>query len=457
MLAENKLVVSRRAFLRGAAMAGASVALATITSSFPSPALVRPVRAQTAIELWYQDWGPLTDSLNGAVALNQKSDPNTTIKLTPLPYDQLLAKLLPSIAAGQEPELMFGYSSWLVAVDITKLFLPVVPELMTLEEAQKLFYPAALAEGTRGDKAYYLPFANGMGGSTFTYNVDILEQEGVNARSLDTWDKLVEAAKKLTRWEGNNLVRAGFGFSPYMGTMWTSMIMQMGGQYYDPQTHKFNLTSPEAIKAVKMIDDLLKVHKVDDLAKEAPSHSNMTGYAAPDGFEKGLAAISNYGSWIVSGYEKTTPSFRAGIMRMPFVGDKQVLELSHNGIFMVSRKVANDSAKKAAALGFIKTLFSAEVLGPLADVYGGALLQPPVVRDPSFAQRRWGAMSKDYDTEVMPYAQHEQHHIADWVLANAWPALLKIWKDSEAPEGVLKQLEDDSNALEEQALERLQA
>jgi ABC-type glycerol-3-phosphate transport system substrate-binding protein len=442
-----------------AATAKPAATTAPAAAATSAPVAAKPGNlAPAAIELWYQDWPPLTNVLQATQAAVQKAEPNVQVKLTPIPYEQLQQKLLPSIAAKQEPEVMFGYTSWLVAADITKLFLPVVPEVMTKDEASRLFYPSSLNEGLRGDQAYFAPFANGMGGSTFTYNADLLDKAGVDPKSVtQSWDGLVAAGKKLVQTDsGGNITRAGIGFSPYIATLWVSGIQQMGASYYDPATHKFNLTSPEALQVLKSIDDLLKVHKLDDITKEAPSHANMTGYAAADGFEKGLAAITNFGSWVVSGYEKTTPNFRAGILRMPYMGSaKQMIEVSHSAVFALSRKLADDKAKLAAGKVFLQTLFSPDTLGGMGDVYGGSILSPAVVRDPSMDKRRWGGLQKQYDTEVWPVAQFEQHHIADWAITIAWDSLLKVFKDSQPPEQVLKDLENQSNDLEAQAVERL--
>ena len=139
------------------------------------------------------------------------------------------------------------------------------------------------------------------------------------------------------------------------------------------------------------------------------------------------------------------------------VGAKQMIEVSHSAVFALSRKLADDNAKKEAGKFFLQTLFSPPTLGGMGDVYGGSILSPVVVRDPSMDKRHWGALQKQYDTDVWPVAQFEQHHIADWAITIAWDELLKIFKDSQPYEPVLKGLEDQSNELEAQAIERLGA
>lgn len=439
-----------------AASPAASATAAPSTGGGASPAASEGPLAAAELELWYQDWDPLTNAYVAIKAAVEAKQPNIKLKLTKLPYEQLQTKLLPSIAAGKEPELMMAYSSWLVATDVSKLFSPIAPDIMTADEAKALFYPSALTEGLRGDGLYYMPFLNGMGGSTFTYNVDILAEAKIDPATLTTWDALVEAGKKLVKWDGASLARAGIAFSPYIASAWVSGIGQLGAKYFDAATGKFDLTSAVAQQSLKNLDDLLKVHKVDDIAKEAPSHANLTGYGAPDGFEKGLAAITNMGGWIVSGYEKTSPNFKAGTFPMPPMGTSTSnIELSHSAVHLLSKRLASDPAKKAAAKFVIGEFASAANLGPLADVYGGAIISAPVARDAATQARHWGNLQKQYDETVWPLATFEEHHIPDWGITIAWPQLVRVFKDSEPMDAVLKDLEDQSNQLEQQARERL--
>ncbi len=446
--------LSRRRLLQAGAVAGAGMLTAGTWGA-------RRVAAQdqlapAELEVWFQDWGPLYSTYEALKAAVETAQPNVKIKLTPLPYEQLLAKMIPSIAAGNEADIMMAYSSWLVASDVTSLFTPVAPGILSVEEANALFYPAALTEGLRGDNLYYLPFLNGMGGATFTYNADHLAEKGIDPAAIQNWQDLVDAGKELVQWDGDNLVRAGVAFSPYISSAWVTGIAQLGGTYFDTETGKFNLTSPEALEALKNIDDLLKVHKVDDITKEAPSHANMTGYGAPDGFPEGKASITNFGSWIVSADPPRPAGLNAGIFPMPRMGDAtDDIELNHSGIHVLSRRLADDPAKLAAAQYFVGLFANPQMFLPLVDIYGGSVIIPSVAQDPTVAERRWGSIQQQYDQTVWPRAVFEEHHIPDWNITGAWSYLLRVFKDSEPMETVLAELEANANQLEQDARDKL--
>lgn len=444
--------LSRRDLLKTSAAVGLGTVGASMLgtrASFAQDMVLEPAE----LELWHQDWGPINEVYAGLKTAVESAQPNVKITLTPLTYEQLLAKMLPSIAAGEEPEIMMAYSSWLVASDIASLFTPAAPEILSIAEAEALFYPAALGEGRRGDALYYLPFLNGMGGSTFTYNVDHLAEKGIDPASIQTWDDLVDAGKELVIWEGDELKRSGIAFSPYLSSAWVTGILQLGGQYFDPESGRFNLTSPEAKESFKRIDDLLKVHKVDDILKAAPSHAAMeNAYGGMGGFPQGLSSITNFGSWIVSGSE----DLRAGIFPMPSMGDaSDRIELSHNGVHVLSRKLMDDPAKREAAKFFIGQFAIPETFYPLVDIYGGSVIVPSVARDPNIAERRWGSIQQQYDQLVWPRAVFEEHHIPDWGITVAWGYMYRVFKDNEPMDQVLAEMEANANQLEQDARDRL--
>lgn len=446
--------LSRRTILKAGALAGAGMLAGGLAGS--RRAFGQDQLAPAELELWHQDWGPLNSTYMAIKEAVEAAQPNIKLNVTPLPYEQLLAKIIPSIAAGNEADIMMVYSSWLVASDIPSLFTPVAPDIMSTADAQALFYPAALSEGLRGENLYYLPFLNGMGGSTFTYNTDHLVEKGIDPASIKTWDDLAAAGKELVQWDGDNLVRAGVAFSPYISSAWVTGIRQLGGSYFDPETGRFNLTSPEALEALKVIDDLLKVHKVDDITKEAPSHANMTGYGAPDGFPEGKASITNFGSWIVSADPPRPAGLNAGVFATPKMGDAtEEIELSHNAVNVLSRRLADDPAKLAAAEYIVSQFANPSLFLPLADIYGGSVIIPSVAQDPSIGERRWGNIQQQYDQDIWPRAVFEEHHIPDWNITGAWPYLLRVFKDSEPMETVLAELEANANQLEQDARDKL--
>ena len=141
---------------------------------------------------------------------------------------------------------------------------------------------------------------------------------------------------------------------------------------------------------------------------------------------------------------------------MPKMGDAtDEIELSHNAVHVLSRKLLEDDAKRAAARFFISQFADPALFLPLTDIYGGSVIIPSVAQDPSVLDRRWGSVQQQYDQLIWPRAVFEEHHIPDWNITGAWSYLYRIFKDSEPYETVLAELEANANQLEQDARDRL--
>jgi ABC-type glycerol-3-phosphate transport system substrate-binding protein len=328
---------------------------------------------------------------------------------------------------------------------------------MSAEEATALSYPAALAEGDRGGELFYLPFWNAMGGAAFLADADILAAAGVDPATLTTWDALTAAATAMAVFENGVPTRAGLGFSPWLATTWLTLIDQMGGTWYDPATGVFDVTSGEAIDALLFLDDLLKVHKVDDIRYAPPGVGNTTGYnATPDGFAAGKSAITTWNPDSFSGIEATRADIRPVVIPVPSLGETPgPIEVPHGTMHIFSKRLRDDPAKAAAARLFVETLFDPAIGGPFLDAYAGSVVSPGLAADAGSAARRWGPAQTVYGTSVWPMARTEQHHIADWPTTYVWPQLLRSLNAQAGVEVVLADLEAQSNTAERQIRDRL--
>lgn len=107
-----------------------------------------------------------------------------------------------------------------------------------------------ISEMTWDGKLYGMPWGAHAGSSVLLYNVDMLDKAGVKAADLDSYEKLLAAAKKL------NVVKDGkpevFGFAP--GSAATDIFQWMrayGGNPWDAEGKKVTIKSPESLAGFK--------------------------------------------------------------------------------------------------------------------------------------------------------------------------------------------------------------
>lgn len=133
------------------------------------------------------------------------------------------------------------------------------------------FYAGAMQDATwRGD-VYGVPWRGDIRAQL--YRTDVAEEVGVSA-APDTWDEVVEAAKKMTLRDANgNVDRWGysFGTSPNVPAWLMPLYWQAGGEFMTDDGKTATIDNEAMRKALTFMHDMVNVHKVAD----------------PDSFEKG--------------------------------------------------------------------------------------------------------------------------------------------------------------------------
>jgi len=309
---------------------------------------------QVTLDWWFQDWTGGVNWNKDFIAKFEAKHPNIKINLIPVPFDDLYAKFIPSIAQGNEPELMFGYDEWLSGKDVSKLFYPLTPSLMSIEEFKKYVYEPPLKNVTGSDgNIYGYPYVTGANAFGFTYHKDLFREAGIDPASIKSWDDIKAAAKKLTEYNPDGSIkRSGILFS-YTETAnaFLDMIQMQGARdkVFNPQTHEWNFNIPEARKAMETFKWF-----VDNKVYDPTSGDPFTS------FPNKLGAMLLIGPWNVGATMTNFPELDVGYIMMPPFPDpnrKLVLgSIVSYGTLFVSKRVTGD--KRNAALIFMTELIT---------------------------------------------------------------------------------------------------
>lgn len=168
----------------------------------------------------------------------QKDNPDVTITVTPVSFDELPRKVDTAIASGQVPEILqpsTGLQSFVAAGGIA----PVPDDLVDYDQ----FFDVAVDAVTFDELPYAVPWYVTV--QSFFYRADLAEAAGVEAPT--TWEDSLEFGKALTA------AGAGSGtWYPATGVgAWQSilpLIYQAGGDI--TVDGEFTLDTPEVIDAL---------------------------------------------------------------------------------------------------------------------------------------------------------------------------------------------------------------
>ncbi len=127
------------------------------------------------------------------------------------------------------------------------------------------FWPALRGNATANGKIYAIPFQNS---TPLVYiNVDHFKEAGLDpAKPPATWAELVDAAKKLTKRDGDKIARYGFempGSYDYLGWLTQAFAMSNGGQFFNVSAPgEVYYDQPSTRGALQLFHDLVFTHKV---------------------------------------------------------------------------------------------------------------------------------------------------------------------------------------------------
>jgi ABC-type glycerol-3-phosphate transport system substrate-binding protein len=263
------------------------------------------------LDFWWQDWPGGIKWTTAFIEKFEAKYPNIDINLVPVAFDELYAKFIPSIAQGNDPALLFGYSDWVIGKDVSKLFTPLTPDLMSKAEIEKYIYEPALVSITGPDGNYYgLPVGTGANAFGFAYHKDLFREAGIDADKIKSWDDLKAAAKKLTVYnDDGSIKRSGVLFSYTEAANTVLDMIQMQGarnKLFNKNTNTWNFNIPEAEKALETFKWFVD-NKVYDPQAGDPFNA----------FPNKLGAMLLIGPWEVGGAMTDFPELEVAYLPMP--------------------------------------------------------------------------------------------------------------------------------------------
>jgi multiple sugar transport system substrate-binding protein len=281
-----------------------------------------PSQARKSLRLWSSDNQSFVQTNEKVVNRYQEASPDVEIKYEYFPYDQLIQTIQTAMAAKNEADVMEMFGSWVPSYAKGGTLSEAPADVMTLQQAQELFYAAPMDGYVYQGKVYGLPNEYNLENGAALVNKTMYEKAGVTyPPTWNTWDDLVTDAKKLTQWDGDVMKVAGFHYvnPDGLGFLFWEGILERGGDYWATDKIHLNLETDQAVATTQWLADMAIKDKVVDPVTFNPN-SNWIG----DSFFQGLVAIGFIGPWIVPLARINHPEFpdQWGYISTPYYGDK---------------------------------------------------------------------------------------------------------------------------------------
>jgi len=280
----NGHAMSRREFIRLSAISLAAGAVAAACGGAPTPTPAKPPAAQPTatkvaaptatvaaapqpaagrVKVTFMVPGSQQEDADFAPVFEEFNKRYSDIEGVYTPAgtgytDQYNDKVMTMVAGGIAPDvfktLFPNFGTW---ADMG-IYLPLDdlvqanPDITQFDD----FFPNHI-EGCK-IKGKLMALPNDGAPNGMWYNVDMFEQANVKLPDLEwTWDTLTEAAKAMTKKEGNVITQYGTGRPNWLISVWSN-----GGDLLDVDFKKCLMAAPEAIEALAWMQNLVVNLKV---------------------------------------------------------------------------------------------------------------------------------------------------------------------------------------------------
>jgi sn-glycerol 3-phosphate transport system substrate-binding protein len=311
--------------------------------------------AKTEIEFWHSLGYQAKGVVEGMVQEYSRAHPGVNVKAVfQGQYEEMELKVLAAAVGRRLPavvqeqyEFMGKYIEEGILEHVDSLIgkedrediLDVFWDLVSVDD------PATgKALASRGGKVYGVPFC--VSSTVLFYNEDVFKKTGLDpSKPPDTWDDLIRMGKKIVQSErGPRVYGYSFWRNGFYG--WAPLLWDNGGDLItNSGDGKINIDTPEAVRTVTMLRDLVFTHGI--------MPRNWTDSETGQAFLQGTVAM---GPFTCAGikYGKDNLPWKLGVAPLPGAGGKRYTVLAGSALLNFAR----GQRERAAAQAFILWLVS---------------------------------------------------------------------------------------------------
>lgn len=221
----------------------------------------------------------------------KKENPNITVNVQALPWDQGHDKLLTAIASKKGPDVIQMGTSWIPEFAEAGALADLAPYVGQYPELNPdNFYEGAVAAGKAGDKYVSSPWY--VETRVLYYRTDLLKEAGYD-KAPQTWEELSDAAQKLAK-RGDG--KYGISIDPKEQSLGFMFSRQNGATWFT-EDGKPNFSDDKFVEAVQYINSFYQ-------NGSAPKDLGLDIIPA---FKQGILPMFISGPWMIKLIQDQAP------------------------------------------------------------------------------------------------------------------------------------------------------
>lgn len=209
---------------------------------------------------WWWDSSPSTVDFarNELIPAFESLYPHITVEYVPITDKQ--DKIAAAFLGGVAPDIFGGWPEERIMLPERGMVIPLDRYLADWRDAAD-FVEGAWASMQYKGRTYGIPYYLDL--RTIIYRKDFFEEVGIDsAQPPQTWEELLRAAKKLTRYhEDRSIQRAGLDVAPN-ANHFAPYLWQAGADFVNPEVTKSTMLTEDALRALAFYGSLVTEHQV---------------------------------------------------------------------------------------------------------------------------------------------------------------------------------------------------
>ncbi len=277
-------------------------------------------QAQT-IRVWAHQNNSFNAATQAAIDSFMAANPGVEVKLETFPWDVFIQTIQTSVPAGNTADVIQIPGGYTCRYALGGQLLEVPADVMTLEQAEEVFFAAPLGGQLCDGKLYGFPAEFNLEYGGAYVNQSLFEAAGLAyPPAWATWSDVVADAQKLVEYNDDGSMKvAGMHYTnnDQLYTYFLSGILEQGGNYFAEDGMHFNFNTPEAIAVIQKMIDLTVNDKLTD-----PVVYNAESEWVGSSFAEGHSAIGVLGSWFTGEARLAYPDLKFDYVSLPpFIGE----------------------------------------------------------------------------------------------------------------------------------------
>jgi multiple sugar transport system substrate-binding protein len=260
---------------------------------------------KTILRMWVHTNTAFVAGYEAIIAAYETAHPDVDIQLENFEYELYLQTLQTAMPAGEEADIIQLFGTW--TSQYYERLAPVPAEVMTVDEAQQLFYAAPIGGFIVDGTLYGFPQEFNCEYGGVLVNKTLYEAAGlIYPPQWETMADVLADAQALTKNDDAGMMTvAGFHFTGADPSSFSFLagIRQRGGDYWNSDHTGFTFNTPEAHAQLQWMVDAVQDGVVD------PIVFNDATNPVTSSFFLGQVGIGYIGAWAIASGLADFPDF----------------------------------------------------------------------------------------------------------------------------------------------------